>query len=421
MTLLKRARLILGMLAYALSLLTDTLSRSLARSLHRLTRRPLPPSTPRKTVLVVGASFAGHHAATLLAPALPPSHRLVVVEPRDRFFFTWIFPRLAVVPGHEAKGFIPYGGLLRGKGVEWRRGEVERVVRGGVVLVGGEAVEAEFVVLATGAVARGPPAGLGVVGKGEGMRVLRGVQVGVERAGGPVVVVGGGAVGVEVAADVKGRWPGKRVVLVHSRGEVLGRFGRELRTCVMEALGELGVEVVLGEKVVGEVDGVVTLTSGRTLECGYLIDCTGHKPASGILAELSPSSIAESGHIKVKPTMQIVDESFPNIYAAGDVAETGTKRANARTSMSQARIAVDNILLAIKGQSPRYQYKPLWQEGSILLTLGLEKQVVNISDGETELLFQSKTKDITLHAASGWKHMGIKPYVDDYEDKTEVD
>lgn len=47
--------------------------------------------------------------------------------------------------------------------------------------------------------------------------------------------------------------------------------------------------------------------------------------------------------------------------------------------------------------------------------------MVNISDGETELLFQSKTKDITLHAASGWKHMGIKPYVDDYEDKTEVD
>ncbi|KAL1629219.1 hypothetical protein SLS56_005442 [Neofusicoccum ribis] len=414
MTLLKRARLILGMLAYALSLLTDTLSRSLARPLHRLTRKPLPPSAPRKTVLVVGASFAGHHAATLLAPALPPSHRLVVVEPRDRFFFTWIFPRLAVVPGHEAKGFIPYGGLLRGEGVEWRRGEVERVVRGGVVLVGGEAVEAEFVVLATGAVARGPPAGLGVVGKGEGMRVLRGVQVGVERAVGPVVVVGGGAVGVEVAADVKGRWPGKRVVLVHSRAEVLGRFGRELRACVMEALGELGVEFVLGEKVVGEVDGVVTLTSGRTLECGYLvgldglrsleIDCTGHKPASGILAELSPSSIAESGHIKVKPTMQIVDESFPNIYAAGDVAETGTQRANARTSMSQATVAVDNILLAIKGKSPRHQYKPLWQE-----------------DGETELLFKSKTKDVTLHAASGWKHMGIKPYVDDYEDKTEVD
>ncbi|KAK0662617.1 hypothetical protein DIS24_g1869 [Lasiodiplodia hormozganensis] len=191
----------------------------------------------------------------------------------------------------------------------------------------------------------------------------------------------------------------------------------------METMEELGVEVVLGERVKdeGKGEGVVTLSSGRVLPCDYLIDCTGQKPVSGILTDISPSSISPSGHIRVKPTMQLADDSLPNVYAAGDVADTDAQKANARSAMKQAKVAADNILLAIKGQQPRNRYKYVWQDGAILLTLGLHKAVVNISDDETEMNIHTKGKDMSLHAASGWKHMGVKPFDDDYEAEKTLD
>ncbi len=101
------------------------------------------------------------------------------------------------------------------------------------------------------------------------------------------------------------------------------------------------------------------------------IDSTGQKPLSGLIAQLSPSSISDSGHIKVKPTMQLEDDALPNFYAAGDVVKTDAPNVNARSAVGQATVAADNILLAIKGRQPRNQYKPSWLENTILLTLGL--------------------------------------------------
>lgn len=132
----------------------------------------------------------------------------------------------------------------------------------------GEEVRYAYLLVATGSSASPPSRMVGAEAKGEGVAVLRGVRERVEKAG-DVVVVGGGAVGVEVATDAKSAWPEKRVTLVHSREVVLGRFGPELRKVAMETMEELGVEVVLGERVKDE--GVVTLSSGRVLPCDYLV------------------------------------------------------------------------------------------------------------------------------------------------------
>lgn len=45
-------------------------------------------------------------------------------------------------------------------------------------------------------------------------------------------------------------------------------------------------------------------------------------PQSDLLAKLSPSSINPTSRlVKTKPTLQIADDAFPNIYTAGDVAD----------------------------------------------------------------------------------------------------
>lgn len=87
------------------------------------------------------------------------------------------------------------------------------------------------------------------------------------------------------------------------------------------------------------------------------------------MAELAPGAISKSGYIKVKPTLQIGDDRFSNVYAVGDVAETNGY-GNSRSTMEQAEVAARNVVLSIK-EKPLVEYHPQWWEGGIELTLGL--------------------------------------------------
>jgi NADH dehydrogenase FAD-containing subunit len=74
--------------------------------------------------------------------------------------------------------------------------------------------------------------------------------------------------------------------------------------------------------------------------------------------------------VKVKSTLQIADDRFSNIYAAGDiVASTGPK--NGRSATQQAEIVSNNVLRAIRGQSLTMYHSNMLMEGGIELTLGL--------------------------------------------------
>jgi NADH dehydrogenase FAD-containing subunit len=66
-----------------------------------------------KNVLVLGGSYGGMHAATVLANKLPPSHRVILIERNSHFNHLYVFPRFSVMPGHEHKAFIPYTSIFK--------------------------------------------------------------------------------------------------------------------------------------------------------------------------------------------------------------------------------------------------------------------------------------------------------------------
>ncbi|KAK7432316.1 hypothetical protein QQZ08_001263 [Neonectria magnoliae] len=372
-------------------------------------------------IVVVGANFAGLQAARVISMNLPPNsrYRVIVIEPNSHFQFTWVLPRFCVAKGHEHKAFIPYGGNLKTVpegAIEWKRDWVVGLTKSHVTLQdSGEEIPYEYLIIATGSVVEeGLPSRTNATDKLESMRRLREMQNNIEKAN-RIVVVGGGAAGVEVATDAKSMYPNKTVILVHSRKALMHRFGEGLQKAAMEGFGKLGGETILEERVVGEDKeaGTVTLRSGRIIECDLFINCTGQKPASGILKDLAPDSITESGHIKVKPTLQLDNDNLPNIYACGDVADTKTPNPNGRAASRQADVAADNVLLAVRGKSPTYLFENNWADGIIKLTLGMDRSVTHIGDGQKELLWESVEKDEELMAARCWWNLGVKAYEDD--------
>lgn len=231
-----------------------------------------------RSIVIIGGSFSGYFAAWLIASTLPSDspYEVVVIEPNSHFHFTWVLPRFCVVPDHEHKAFVPYGlYLTKFKNVRWVRDRVVAVDRTSVRLRDSEEkIPYGFLIIATGSDAsEGLPSRVGAEGKADGVNLVRGVQKEIADAK-KIVVVGGGAVGVEVATDAKGQYPEKDVVLVHSRQAVMHRFGPELQAAALEALKGLGVDVILEERVESEDKETshVILTSGRTVECDFLVD-----------------------------------------------------------------------------------------------------------------------------------------------------
>jgi NADH dehydrogenase FAD-containing subunit len=201
----------------------------------------------------------------------------VVVEPNSHFQFTWVLPRFCVVKDHEHKAFIPYGGYLAGVpegSYRWVKDRVVDIDETTVKLQDSdEAIPYEFLVIATGSgVQDGLPSRVNATDKRQGMKLLQGMQKNIESAE-TVVVVGGGAAGVEVATDAKDLYPEKRVILIHSRDAVMHRFGKGLQVAAREGLERLGVELILEERVVDEdaASGVVTLKSGRQITCNFFV------------------------------------------------------------------------------------------------------------------------------------------------------
>lgn len=98
------------------------------------------------------------------------------------------------------------------------------------------------------------------------------------------------------------------------------------------------------------------------------------------------------------------------VYAAGDIVDIDTIK-NGRTAFEQAQIVAQNIVRQIRGKH-LVDYRPRWWEGATKLTVGLNKNLVYMSDGNADLTIAMKNRRIDLDSAMVWRFLGAKPYED---------
>lgn len=214
--------------------------------IHKATYRLLPDS---RVVVVVGGSFAGSLVAQRLAHTLPSGYRVILIEKHSHFNYAFSFPRNSVLSGREHNAFITYDNIAAGApdGIFQRVcDEASDITETHVHTVGGVSLPYDYLVIATGA-AQPPPARLNARIKEDAIEELRGFQQRVAIAD-RIAVIGAGAVGVELATEIKEEYPNKKVTLIHSRQQLLPRFGQKLHDHVILALQNQDIEVRLGER-----------------------------------------------------------------------------------------------------------------------------------------------------------------------------
>jgi 3-phenylpropionate/trans-cinnamate dioxygenase ferredoxin reductase component len=277
-----------------------------------------------RTFVIVGASLAGAKAAeTLRDEGFTGRVVLVGEEPEPPYERPPLSKGYLLGSDERTAAFVHDRAWYDKQNIELRTGvRAEAIDPGGhtVTLAGGERLAYDKLLLTTGSVVRTLPvpgadlAGVHYLRRIEHSDTLRGVLV----EGARVVVIGGGWIGLEVAAAA--RTHGAAVTLVEIDTLPLRRvLGDEVAQAFADLHAAHEVDLRLGTgvlQIVGEGGRVasVTLDDGSSVPADAVVVGVGITPAVE-LAQAAGLDVDDG--VLVDTALRTSD---PDIYAAGDVA-----------------------------------------------------------------------------------------------------
>ena len=207
-----------------------------------------------------------------------------------------------------------------------------------------------------------------------------------------LVIVGAGATGVELSAELRNTAevlrsyglkldPRKdvRITIIESSPRILKALPERVSGAVAGLLGKLDVDILCGDSVAEVRKNEVTTTGGRVLPADITVWSAGIT-APPVLGQLG-LAVNRLNQIEVLPTLQ--SKSDPDIFAFGDCAscewpEHGFVPPRAQAAHQQASFLVKAIDARLNGQSlPTFTYRDF---GS-LVSLGKFSAVGNLMGG----------------------------------------
>jgi NADH:ubiquinone reductase (H+-translocating) len=299
-------------------------------------------------VVIVGAGFAGYHAAKTLSRLAGKRAEIVLLNSTDYFLYLPLLPEVAAGVVEPTRISVPLSGTL--DGVRVVIGEADRVDLQnrwvGYRQQEGDRGQLAYdrLVLAVGSVNKLLPVP-GVAQCAHGFRdmaealymrdhVIRQVELaaasddaGERAARCTFVVVGAGYTGTEVAAQgplftrtllrrhAELRGQPMRWLLLDLAPRVLPELDRRLSRTADAVLRERGVEVRTGTSIEEAMPEGVRLTTGEFVPTRTLVWCVGVRPDPLVEATGLP---VQKGRLVVEPTLVV--PGHPDLYACGDAA-----------------------------------------------------------------------------------------------------
>ncbi len=182
---------------------------------------------------------------------------------------------------------------------------------------------------------------------------LRETLPSVQTRHGHVVVCGGGATGIETAAEVATAYPHIKVHLV-TQGS-LGLFlGKTVASSIRRSLTRAGVEIIDHTTVAAVRAHSVVIDQGSEVPCDLCIWTGGFVAPS--LAREAGLAVNERNQIVVDPFLRSI--SHPEIYAIGDAAspreDPGVRvRMSAVTATIMGAHGADSLSAVLRGKAPK--------------------------------------------------------------------
>jgi len=319
----------------------------------------IPPLENRKRVVIVGGGFSG----TICAQSLEDYFHVTLIDNKDYFEFTPSVLRTIVEPHHVRKLQVLHTHYLRTSTVIQK--EVLRVEPDHIVL-DDRNVNFDYLVINTGSTYQPPFKESRLIGSARG-NTLRESYTSIRKAK-KIIVIGGGLVGVEMAAEIVSHFQGKEVTLINSQSTVISRFPKKAVRYVEDFLKSRGVNIICNERIVGHKNQVFITDQGREFAADLAFLCTGIQANSGFMRDNFADCITPAGYIRTNDSLQLQgDIVYPNIFVAGDVADVKEEKL-AQTAEKMAAVVANNIICMDRGKKPQAYKSPPYRP--VLISLG---------------------------------------------------
>ncbi len=334
--------------------------------------------------MIIGGGFAG----TYIARKLEKDHDVVLIDTKDYFEFTPGILRTLVEPNHAKNIHRLHESYL--KRAYFVRGQVIGVTKKHVQLAD-ISFEYDILVIASGSEYTRPFKQKNIITADRG-RALRNHHNEIEEAKN-ILIIGGGIVGVELAAQISMRYPHKELILTHSREELIPRASSAARKKALSFLKKRNVRLILGERMQKSNGKHFTTNKGTKITADYAFLALGIQPNSQFLKGFA--KLDERGFVKVENTLLM--KGTNNVFVAGDVAAIAEEKL-AQNAEKHATIIVENICRLAKKQA----LKPyLSQPRVTIISLGNYDGILSYKNwtltGLIPGLMKSWVEKMTMH------------------------
>ncbi|CAG8636195.1 10743_t:CDS:2 [Ambispora leptoticha] len=310
-------------------------------------------SSTKPNIIIVGGGYAGVQVAQGLDKSLSRTHQIILIEKKTHFYHAVGSLRAMVEENFEEQILVPYTLLLKNGG-KVVHATVTEIHKNEVIVVTetewGTSIPFEYLILATGS-SYSVPAKVDIATKEEIVSEIRKRRDAVKNSS-KILIIGGGAVGIELAGELATVYKEKTITLVHA-GETLlhPKFPKKLRDDLYKQLKDLNVNIILSEKMVlpegGLGDGLASqklqTDKGTTIESDIQFFAIGARPNTSLIKTLDASLLEEKTNlIKVTPTLQLEHEEFKHMFAVGDVTNVDETKLAYRAEQ-QASVVTKNV------------------------------------------------------------------------------
>ncbi len=210
-----------------------------------------------------------------------------------------------------------------------------------------------------------------------------------------VVIVGAGATGVELSAELRNtaevlsayglhKLDPKHdvgIVLIESGPRILPALPERVSTATAELLDKLGVRLMMGERVTEVGPGVVRTASGAAVRADLTVWAAGIK-APAVLSRLDGLEVSRLGQLAVRPTLQTTLDDA--VFALGDCAACAWAGTD-RNVPPRAQAAHQQASFLLRALASRLEERPLpsfvYRDLGSLVSLGRLSAVGNLMGG----------------------------------------
>ena len=184
-----------------------------------------------------------------------------------------------------------------------------------------------------------------------------------------ITIVGGGLVGIELAAELI-ELKNKKITILQSRETIIHEENKKSINYATEYLEKNGVNIILNTKVKKIIKKTIITNENKKINSDLIFLCIGKIPNTDFMLKNFSEYLDEKRYIKTDEYLRLINHN--NIFAGGDIISIN-KNKLAQNAKEHAKIIINNIINSEENKKLK-EYRP--KEKIKVISLGTKNGII---------------------------------------------